>query len=158
MSNGAHEVKRKYQKMVISALKKHPKVSVLMLTYNHAQYIQKAIDSVLEQVTDFPLELVISDDCSTDETTAIITEYQRKYPNLIEVLYNRTNTGVLSNFAKAWSACRGAYIALLDGDDYWVCKRKLQLQADYLDTHDDCTLTFGRLDAFDNNRTYAKAG
>jgi len=80
------------------------------------------------QKTDFPYELVISDDCSPDRTREIALELQRRYPDRIRLLLPETNLGMMPNFVQTLRACTGDYIALLEGDDYWIDARKLQKQ------------------------------
>ena len=109
------------------------KVSVCMITYNHEQYIAQAIESVLMQETDFDYELVIGEDCSTDGTRAIISDYKQRYPNKIQILLPEQNLGITRNFLETLSNCRGQYIARLEGDDYWTDKGKLQKQIDFLE-------------------------
>lgn len=121
------------------------KVSVLMLTYNQERYIDAAIRSVMLQKTDFPFELVIGNDASTDATGRICEAWQRKYPDRI-VLQNRTrNLGLQQNFIQTYAHCRGKYIAICEGDDFWTSKLKLQRQANFLDTHPDYALCFHRV-------------
>ena len=112
-----------------------PKVSVIVITYNHQNFLAQTLDSVLEQETNFDFEIIISDDCSTDQTPTIIRAYQAKYPNKIKALLHPKNLGGFgkNNTLAALEACSGQYIAALDGDDYWIDKNKLQTQADYLD-------------------------
>ena len=117
-----------------------PKVSVLMITYNHEKYIAPAIESVLMQKTDFPYEIVIGEDCSTDGTREIVREYGRKYPEIVRAQLRERNVGSKENFRRIFSACQGEYIALLEGDDYWTSPRKLQVQADLLDVHPETSL------------------
>ena len=112
-----------------------PKVSVLMITYNHEKFIAQAIESVLMQKTDFPFELVIGEDCSTDRTGEIVREYSRKYPEVIRAYVRERNLGMLENGRQVFFASRGKYLAALEGDDYWTSPRKLQVQADLLDAH-----------------------
>ena len=119
------------------ALPPHPLVSVHMITYNHEPYIAEAIEGVLGQKTEFPIELVIGEDCSTDNTRAIVIEYQRKYPQLIRLLLPSRNAGAIANGKAVVRACRGEYVAFCEGDDYWVNPNKLQMQAEFLDTHPD---------------------
>jgi glycosyltransferase involved in cell wall biosynthesis len=118
------------------------KVSVLMLTFNHEEYIQEAIESVLSQRTDFGWELVIAEDCSTDRTRDVIRTYWQKYRDRIRVLLNRTNIGAFRTVARGYRNCRGRYVAPIDGDDYWISPHKLQRQADFLDAHPDYALCF----------------
>ncbi|MFX0196406.1 MAG: glycosyltransferase [Candidatus Hodarchaeota archaeon] len=120
------------------------KVSVLMVTYNHEKYIVEALDSVLMQKVDFDYEIVIGEDCSTDNTRDILIDYQRKHPDKIKLLLQEQNLGFYGkyNFIQAFNACRGQYIALLEGDDCWTSPEKLQKQADFLDNHTECAICF----------------
>jgi len=126
---------KKYQLMA-----ENPKVSVSIITYNHEKYIGKAIDSVLEQQTDFDYEIIIGDDCSTDSTKKILQEYQNKHPKKIQlILHPQRYKGIpgrLNNITNLY-ACRGKYVAMLDGDDYWLDTGKLQSQVDFMDSHKD---------------------
>lgn len=123
-----------------------PLVSVCCITYNHAQFIRKCLDGFLMQQTDFPIEILIHDDCSTDGTTEIIREYEAKYPNLIFPLYEEENqyqqgkAGEIDfyNYRRA----RGKYIAYCEGDDYWTDPLKLQKQVDFMEANPECVLCF----------------
>jgi glycosyltransferase involved in cell wall biosynthesis len=117
-----------------------PKVSVLMITYNHEKYIAQAIESVLMQKTDFPYELIVGEDCSTDGTREIVLEYSRKYPQIVRAHLSERNIGAKENSRQVFFASRGKYLALLEGDDYWTSQEKLQLQADLLDAHPETAL------------------
>jgi glycosyltransferase involved in cell wall biosynthesis len=119
-----------------------PKISVLMITYNHARFIRQALDSVLAQKTDFPYEVVIGDDASADGTGAILTEYAGKFPDRIRLLLRTKNIGMNANLADTLAACRGEYVALLEGDDYWIGSEKLTRQAGFLDGHPECASCF----------------
>jgi glycosyltransferase involved in cell wall biosynthesis len=114
---------------------KNPLVSVQMITYNHKPYIAQAIEGVLQQKTDFPVELVIGEDCSTDGTREIVLEYQKKNPDIIRVVTSDHNVGAHGNWYRVPKACRGKYIAFCEGDDYWHNPQKLQKQIDYLEAH-----------------------
>lgn len=118
------------------------KVSVLMITYNHERYIAQALDSVLMQQVAFDYEIVVGEDCSTDATRAILRRYQQQYPERIRVLLPEANLGMVGNFIATYQQCRGEYIALLDGDDYWSSAEKLQRQVDFLDAHPECSACF----------------
>jgi glycosyltransferase involved in cell wall biosynthesis len=113
-----------------------PKLSVCMISYNHAQYISEAIESILAQNVDFPIELVIGDDCSTDETAAICQGFARRDAR-IHVLPCERNLGVMPNFVRTLQACKGEYAAVCEGDDYWTDPLKLQKQVQFLDAHLD---------------------
>ncbi len=117
-----------------------PKVSVLMVTYNHEKYIAQAIESVLMQKTTFPFELLVGEDCSTDGTREIVKEYSRKYPEIVHAHLREHNLGSRENWLGIFDASRGEYLALLEGDDYWTSSHKLQLQADLLDAHPDTSI------------------
>jgi glycosyltransferase involved in cell wall biosynthesis len=113
-----------------------PLVSILCITYNHEKYITQAIEGFLMQKTTFPFEIIIHDDASTDNTAGIIKEYEAKYPYLFsniyqtENLYSKTNRDILKI---VFSAAHGKYIAICEGDDYWIDTDKLQKQVDFLE-------------------------
>jgi glycosyltransferase involved in cell wall biosynthesis len=105
-----------------------PTVSVAVIAYNCEQFIAQAIESVLMQETAFVVELVIGEDCSTDDTRRIVQAYAGEYPNVIRALLPKKNLGISRNYGAVWQACRGKYISWLDGDDYWRTPQKLQKQ------------------------------
>jgi len=131
-----------------AVLEKIPLISVFMLTYNHALYIAQAIEGVLQQETNFPIELVIGEDCSTDSTREIVLNYQQKYPNIIRVIYSENNVGTNKNIHRVRKACRGKYIAFCEGDDYWHDPYKLKKQVDYLESHPECGLVYSSYDVY----------
>lgn len=114
-----------------------PIVSVVMITYNHEQFIGEAIEGVLMQQADFPIELIIADDCSPDRTSEIIQKYIENHPKGRWIDYTRhsINKGMMPNFIWALQQARGKYIALCEGDDYWTNPLKLQKQVDFLEKH-----------------------
>jgi len=119
-----------------------PIISVNMITYNHEPYISQAIECVLKQKTDFPFELVIGEDCSTDGTRKIVMDYAKNYPDIIRVISSEKNVGAANNSKRTIQACRGKYIAWCEGDDYWHNPDKLQKQAEYLENNPECDLIF----------------
>jgi glycosyltransferase involved in cell wall biosynthesis len=124
-----------------------PYVSVCFLTYNHMEFIEQALDSVLMQETKFPFEIVIGDDASSDGASEIIDQYQRQHPNKIKILRSTENLGKYTgngriNLIRNLSACRGKYIAFLEGDDYWLSSKKLQLQVEALDANAQYSSSF----------------
>lgn len=123
------------------------KVSVCMITYNHEKFIAQAIESVLMQEVNFDYEIVIGEDCSTDGTREIVKKYAEKYPDKIRVLFHSHNLGLLgkNNFVQTFKACQGQYVALLEGDDYWIDPLKLQKQANLLDEHPQFAICFHRI-------------
>lgn len=115
-----------------------PLVSVWMVTYNHEKYIAEALESVLMQQTNFDFEIVIGEDCSTDQTRSIIKNYENKYPNIIFPIYHDKNVGANRNaYEFTFPLCKGKYIACLEGDDYWTDPFKLQKQVDFLEQNKD---------------------
>lgn len=123
------------------------KVSVLVITYNHADYIKQTLDGILAQETDFDFEIVVGDDASTDGTKEILQEYDKKYPGRFNMILNEKNLGPAiypgkNNFVATLLACKGKYIASCDGDDYWSDKTKLQLQADIMDNNQDVGICY----------------
>ncbi len=110
-------------------------VSVLMLSYNHEKYIREAMQSVLMQQADFPFEVVICDDSSTDRTDEIISEIRDQHPGNSVIKYFRhvKNIGMMQNLVFTLRQCTGKYIAVCEGDDYWTDPLKLQKQVDILE-------------------------
>lgn len=125
-----------------------PLVSVSMITYNHAPFIAKAIEGVLQQEAEFPFELVIGEDCSTDETRGIVFAYQKKHPAIIRVITSDANVGMKKNGLRTLKACRGKYIAFCEGDDYWHRSDKLKKQAGYLESNPECGLVYTNYDVY----------
>src|SRR5690349_6525722 len=111
------------------------KVSVAMISYNHERFIAQAIESVLSQRVKFPYEIVIGDDHSTDATPSIIADFHRRYPDKIVPFLREKNLGMAPNFMQILASCGGQYVALLEGDDFWTSKDKLQRQVDFLDAN-----------------------
>lgn len=117
-----------------------PKVSVAMLAYNQASFIAQAIESALMQTADFDFEIVVGEDCSTDGTRELASELARRAPDRIRLLSHPRNLGMQANLVQTLAACRGRYIALLEGDDYWTDRTKLRQQADLLDGRPDVAI------------------
>ena len=118
------------------------KVTTLVITYNHERFIGQALESALDQVVDFDYEVLVSEDCSTDRTRAIVLDYHRRHPERIRLLLSERNLHSNEVVARGIRAARGTYVALLDGDDYWLTTEKLQKQADFLDRHPECAMCF----------------
>jgi glycosyltransferase involved in cell wall biosynthesis len=119
-----------------------PVVSICSITYNHESYIEEAIDSFLMQETDFPFEIVVGEDYSTDGTRQIIEEYLEQYPNIIKLITSDNNVGPNRNFMRTLNACTGKYIAICEGDDYWIDDKKLKIQKRFLDNNKDFSLCY----------------
>lgn len=123
-----------------------PVVSICCITYNHKEYISEAIDSFLMQETEFPFEILIHDDASTDGTKELIADYARKYPKLIKPIFQKENKfsqGHRPNWDFNFPRARGRYIALCEGDDYWVNPDKLQKQITVLESSTGVSLIGG---------------
>jgi glycosyltransferase involved in cell wall biosynthesis len=118
------------------------KVSIIILTYNHKDYIEDAILSVINQEVNFEIQIIIADDCSTDGADVIIDKYQKKYPEKITLACSQKNIGATLNEVRALSCCKGEYIAILDGDDYWTDPKKLEKQIAIFENFPDCKLVF----------------
>ena len=131
-----------------AVLAKIPLVSVHMITYNHEPYIVNAIEGVIKQETNFPFEVLIGEDCSTDSTRRIVLNFQKKYPDIIRVITSDENVGAKKNTIRTFKACRGEYIATCEGDDNWHSPYKLQKQVDYLSSHRSCGLVYSSYDVF----------
>ena len=119
-----------------------PKVSVLTITYNHGPFVGECLESVLAQQTDFAFEMVVGEDCSTDQTRAVCREQQARRPDRIRLLLAERNRGRHANFRNAFEACRGEYVALIEGDDYWTDGTKLRQQVALLDAHPETAICF----------------
>lgn len=113
-----------------------PMVSVCVLAYKHREYIEKAIDSVLEQVCDFDVEIVVGEDCSNDGTKEILLDYEKKYPGKFVLLLNEVNIGANKNLYNVLTHCKGKYIANLESDDFWCDPYKLKKQVEYLEKNE----------------------
>ncbi len=120
------------------------KVSVSLVTFNHEKFIAQAIESVLLQEVNFSYEIIIGEDFSSDKTREIVVDYQKQYPDKIRLILPEENLGCYGQkiFVQTLQACRGEYIAILDGDDYWNSPYKLQQQVDFLDNHPECAICF----------------
>lgn len=117
-----------------------PFVSVMLISYNHEKYIRKALDSILMQVRDFPIEINVIDDASTDNTQSIVREYAERYPDIVNCYFNPSNAGHIAtqlNTIRGFRTLRGRYFAILEGDDYWTSPSKLAKQVAFLEGNAD---------------------
>jgi len=117
-------------------------VSVNCTTYNHEDFIAEAIESFVNQITNFKYEVLIGEDCSTDNTKKIVEHYAKLYPDKIRIITSSTNVGARKNSQRLIQYSKGKYIAECEGDDYWTDPLKLQLQVDYMEMNPNCTLCF----------------
>jgi glycosyltransferase involved in cell wall biosynthesis len=134
-------------------------VSVCVITYNHEKFIRETIDGILMQITDFDFEIIISNDHSTDNTDSIISECIKESPQLKSIQYfvQEQNIGMQNNFIFALEKCSGRFIAICEGDDYWIDPYKLQKQVDYISQANGCNLVFTNFKSFNQieNKFYA---
>lgn len=125
------------------------KASVLVVTYNHARYIDQALDSVICQDTGFDFEIIISEDASTDGTTDLVRNWQARYPDRVRLILSERNVRSNQVVARGFHAARGEYVALLDGDDYWTSPHKLARQVAMLDADPSLALCFTNAEVVD---------
>lgn len=134
-----------------------PLVDVNLITYNHEKFVAQAIDSVLAQRTNFAYRLIVGDDCSTDNTQAIVRRYVAQYPDRIAIFFDSEHRGLRSKDRaglKVLGLSTAKYVAWLDGDDYWTDPHKLQKQVDVLEGNPDAAICFHNVSTFqqDGNR------
>jgi len=122
------------------------KLSILIISYNQENYISKAIEGVLLQNLPFDYEVVLSDDGSKDKTVNITKDLLKN--NNLKVLENNDNVGISKNYKRGFAACAGEYIAVLEGDDYWVDPNRIIKHINFLDNHQECVLSMNRLIKF----------
>lgn len=133
-----------------------PLVSICCISFNHEAFLEKALDGFLIQETNFPFEILVHDDASTDRSADIIREYEAKYPNLIKPIYqteNQYSQNIEPMSAHNYSRAKGKYIAICEGDDYWTGSSKLQLQADFLEANEAYSICYHNSTVVDENDT-----
>lgn len=130
-----------------------PLVSILVSTYNHEKYIRDCLDGMLMQQTKFPIEIIIGNDCSTDETASIIKQYQKCYSNikLITPTSNIYQTGKTITYTHLLPTAKGKYVAFCEGDDYWTFPYKLQAQIEFLERENNYSMCFHAYQTNDSN-------
>lgn len=122
-------------------------VTIHCLVYNHEPYLRQCLDGFVMQITDFPFEAIVHDDASTDRSAEIIQEYAGKYPDIIKPIFEAENQyskhdGSIRRIMNEHT--RGKYVAMCEGDDYWIDPYKLQKQVDYLESHPECVYSCHR--------------
>jgi glycosyltransferase involved in cell wall biosynthesis len=118
-----------------------PTVSVFVMVYNHEKYLAECLDGLLMQKCNFTFDIVVGEDCSTDNSREILLDYQNRYPGKFKLLLHKTNIGASKNQMEVFKNCKGKYIAMCEGDDYWIDPLKLQKQVDFLKANKDYVLT-----------------
>lgn len=112
-------------------------VSVIMATYNHESYVERAINSIIKQKLDFEIEVLIGEDHSTDNTAKVLRKMEESLPIYFHIYYRDTNWGMQRNFGDLLKKSRGKYLIILEGDDYWTYDLKLKEQVEFLESHED---------------------
>lgn len=115
-------------------------ISVVIPSYNRADTVGQTLDSILAQKVDADIEIVIGDDCSTDNAREVLLKYKEQYPDVIKLLFHKKNMGLGANWATCIKACKGKYICNCDNDDYWHNEHKLQIQMDYMESHPESNI------------------
>ncbi|MEQ3636217.1 MAG: glycosyltransferase [Thalassolituus sp.] len=134
-----------------------PAVSICCITYNHEKFIKDALNSFLCQVTHFPFEILIHDDASNDLTPEIIEEYASRYPRIIKPVLQKDNQfskGISPNFSFNFPRAKGDYIALCEGDDFWISEDKLRKQWSELEREPDCVMCFHDAKKIDDDNRF----
>lgn len=118
------------------------KCSIIVTAYNQANSIAQTLDSILAQICSFSFEIIIGDDCSTDNTKDICEKYSIQYPHIVRTLYHKQNVGVAANFVYSIAKASGKYIAICAADDFWHNPNKLQLEVDFLEKNPDYGMVY----------------
>lgn len=121
-------------------MQKKSLVSVVIPSYNRADTVGQTIEGILAQKVDADIEIVIGDDCSTDNAWEVLEQYRQKYPDIIRLFQREQNMGLGANWAQCVKDCRGEFICNCDNDDYWHNPNKLQLQLDHMRQHPECNI------------------
>jgi glycosyltransferase involved in cell wall biosynthesis len=121
------------------------RISTIVTTFNHEKYINQCLDNILCQQGNFEMEVVVGDDCSTDKTLQIVQQYNVTHPEKIIVVPAPQNLGITKNLKRCLDNCSGDYIAICEGDDYWIDNQKLQKQYTFLKEHENCSMCFSQI-------------
>jgi len=135
-----------------------PVVTVIVTTYNHESYIEEALNSVIDQETVFPFEVVVIEDCSTDGTRAIVQAFAAAHPDRVRLVLSPENGNYNRLFAEVWTSCKTEYVATLDGDDYWTSPSKLQRQVEIMEARPEYSFCFHDVDVVSEGMSYVWEG
>ncbi len=130
-------------------------VDVMMPVYNHERYIAQAIESIATQKTNFRFRLFVADDCSKDNSRSIITKYAGLYPDIVKPVFHEKNLGASANGKYLNSLAKSKYVAICEGDDYWIDPYKLQKQVDFLEANPDYTICFTDVEILNERGVFA---
>ena len=133
-------------------MNKVPKVSACIIAYNHENYIADCLEGALAQTVDFSYEIVISEDCSTDNTRQIVKSYRDKYPDKIKLYLNEKNLGLTGNWVASLQRSTGEYVAICEGDDYWIDPNKLKKQVEFLENNPGFSLSMHNANVMQENK------
>ena len=117
-------------------------LSVVVCTFNRRLLLEEALESVMQQKTTFPFEIIVGDDCSSDDTRSFLESYREKHPNKVVLSFMAENSGIGANWATALLKAQGRYVAFLDDDDFWTDNRRMQIMVDYLEQHPEVDLLY----------------
>lgn len=126
-------------------------ISIAVITYNHEAYVGQTLENILNQNYPGEYEIIIGDDCSTDNTRKILLEYKNKYPNVITLLFNKHNLGLVKNYFNILRHCSGEYIMQCAGDDYWL-PNKVAVQTEYIFKYPDYGMFYTKVNTFEQNK------
>ena len=126
-------------------------VDVYVLTYNHEKYIAKALDSILMQKVKFKYRILVGDDCSTDNTRKILKKYKKNHPDIINLFFRDKNVGMKENSRLLHKELKAKYVAVIEGDDYWIDEYKLQKQYEFLEKNSDFNAYVSSVNIIDKN-------
>lgn len=147
---------------MLGVMNEKPLVSIVCTTYNQEKYIIQTLDGIISQCCDFKYEIIVHDDASSDSTVSIVKDYEKRYPELIKAIYqidNQYSIERIRPFESCISIASGKYIAICEGDDYWVDANKLQAQVDLLENHEDIALVHSNCYDLDNDSSHlSKSG
>ena len=137
-----------------NSMMQKPTVSVCMITYGHEKYIREAIEGVLMQECNFEVELILANDCSPDKTDEVIQDILKNHPKAFWIKYVKhdKNIGMMPNFLFALNHCKGEFIALCEGDDYWIDTLKLQKQVSFLESNEEFVIHSGKAHILQENK------
>ena len=120
-------------------------VDVLLVCYNQEKFIERTLRSVLSQKTTFDYKIVVADDCSKDATIDIIKRLEKESDKEFVYLDRNTNLGISANYYRSFNACDSKYVAVMEGDDLWIDEYRLQKHIDFLESHEDYSMTFNKI-------------
>lgn len=120
------------------------KINIILITYNQAKCISQALESILMQETDLDVEIIVADDCSTDDTLSIIKNLSKHSKFHFNFLEQTNNLGFVKNYQRAFKACDTNYVLIMEGDDYWTSPNHIQQHVDFLENHQECSMSYNR--------------